>query len=156
MRQKERDDLRMSWSDLDTQTARRRENDWQLWRSTRYVFRLQRHNPTPCVRINQKCYTDHTCSNANVASLQKAMKTVTRKATSSGRGSHIILGEEKSDKPVLNDFLIRKMVPRERNQHATGDVYVQEQHMQTSWEDDFFVLLHAPAANPSCNGDKCP
>lgn len=30
MRQKERDDLRMSWSDLDPQTARGRENDWQL------------------------------------------------------------------------------------------------------------------------------
>lgn len=60
------------------------------------------------------------------------MKTVTGKAVSSRRGSQIILGEEKSDKPVLNYFLIRKVVPRERNQHATGDVCVQEQHMQTS------------------------
>lgn len=61
---------------------------------------------------------------------EKAMKTVTGKAWSSGGGSHITLGEEKSDKPVLNDFLIRKVVPRERDQHATGDVCVQEKHLQ--------------------------
>lgn len=48
------------------------------------------------------------------------------------QGKPYNLGERKSDKPVLNDFLIRKMVPRERNQRATEDVYVQEKHMQTS------------------------
>lgn len=72
------------------------------------------------------------------------------------QGKPYNLGEGKSDKPVLNDFLSRKMVPRERNQHATEDVYVQERHMQTSREDDFFVLLPVPAANPRCNMDKRP
>lgn len=85
---------------------------------------------------------------------EKAVKTVTGKAISSGGGSHITLGEEKSDKQVLNDFLIRKVVSRERN-HATRDARVQEKHTATSCEDDF-VMLFASATNPSRDRDKCP
>jgi len=44
----------MSWSDVDPQSARGGATDWQLWRSTRYVFCLQGHSPAPWVRINQK------------------------------------------------------------------------------------------------------
>lgn len=74
---------------------------------------------------------------------EKAVKTVTGKAISSGGGSHITLGEEKSDKQVLNDFLIRKVVSRERN-HATRDARVQEKHTATSCEDTLWCCLRLP------------
>lgn len=103
-------------SDLDSQAARGGENDWQLWHSKRYVFCLQGHNPALWLRMNQKCYTDLI---SNFLDFLMQMLLVCEEPWRLLHGKPYHLGEtvlpswerRNQVKRVLNDFLIRKMVP---------------------------------------------